>query len=594
MIDPVAELIKLEVKLAHWIRGKQTDILEAPLNVGRANWLWVDYGFRWPAFTLVQLFTTKHPDNPLFGVEWCADLAMQLIDKEVAYWHYDRDRGRSISTGETPHYVAAYVLERLGNRVAGQRRRDWLEHEAAWAAQALERPQGITGGYHDSWRMTGLYRLGKVLDQPEWSEMGVFFFRQLLALQTKEGFWEDSRHHGPSARYCGLMLPSLAWMYRWTGDEAFGAAARRLADFMATYAYPDSLTIGAFDGRNSNTPGFFPICPGLELTPRGRAYGARAFALWHKLGMFGDVQRAVQSTRDLPRLAFYAADTCEYLSRYAPQPSDAIDAGASLPIDRNGFLENQTAGFDGLMNRKGPWVVALSSQNSDMRGTFRLERQSRIEIWHERTGLLVGGGHNRHDWPVPHANVILDNGFAGTSAFGAAPAGSPGRISEHYYRPRVAQSRIVDGTPELRLIFGHGTVRFRFAFPDVGCVRINADWSVRRVKRLCLQLPLVLGRDAGLWLEGQEQVRGDYALREARNRIEVQSSGPYGSSVKLLTPPQAACRVHYPLLTGVFHQGAEKHRENDPIRNYFDLALVSCQWDGPDETGQASFLLSLG
>jgi hypothetical protein len=591
-VDPIAELIKLEVKLAHWVRGKQTDILEAPLNVGRANWLWVDYGVRWPAFTLTHLFTTEHPDNPLFGAEWCAGLAMKLIDKEVAYWHYDRDHGRPIDTGETPHYVAAYVLERLRDRVAGQRRRDWLEHETAWAAQALVRPLGITGGYHDSWRMTGLYRLGKVLDKPEWTEMGTFLFRQLLELQTKEGFWEDGRHHGPSARYCGLMLPSLAWMYRWTGDEAFGNAARRLADFMATYAYPDSVTVGAFDGRDCNVRAYFPNCPGLELTPKGRAYAARAFALWRELGMFDDVNKSAQSTRDLPRLAFYSADTCEYLSLYAPKPSDAIDVKSALPLDRDGVLENHTAEFDGLMIRKGPWVLALSSQNSAMHGIFRLERQSRIEIWHQRARLIAGGGHNREDWPIPHANVIMDNGYGGPSAFGAAPPGSPRRISQHYYRPSEVKSRVVQGIPELELVFGHGTVRFRFSLPDAQSGLIEADWQVRRVERLCIQLPLVLLQGAELWLNGERQAYGSYALRKSEGRVEIRG-GPYGGSLALSTPPGAVCRVHYPLLTGVFHNGAEKHRQNDPIRNWFDLALVSCQWTKPERTGRAKFALKV-
>jgi hypothetical protein len=51
--------------------------------------------------------------------------------------------------------------------------------------------------------------------------------------------------------------------------------------------------------------------------------------------------------------------------------------------------------------------------------------------------------------------------------------------------------------------------------------------------------------------------------------------------------------VHYPLLTGVFHGGAEKQRESDPIHNPFTLALVSCQWTKPAKTGQASFGLAL-
>jgi hypothetical protein len=591
-VDPITELIKFEVKSAHWVRENQKSVLGAPLNQPREKWMWVDYGFRWPAFTLAHLFTTPHPENTLFRADWCAELAMRLIDKEADYWLYNRDRGRPIDTGETPHYAAAYVLERLADHVTEQRRTNWLAHEEAWAAQALVRPLGLTGGYHDSWRMTGLYRLGQVLGRAEWREMGVFLFKQLLALQTREGFWEDDRHHGPSARYCGVMLPSLARMYRWTGDDAFGKSARRLADFLATYSHPDSATVGPFDGRNSNIPAFYPICPGFELTPRGRAYGARAFALWRHLGMFDDILKSAQSTRDFPRLAFYAADTCEYLGRYAPNPEQVIAPQARLPLDRDVVLGNHTSEFDGLMARRGPWVLALSSQNSQIRGVYRLERQSRIEIWHEQARVVIGGGHNHQDEHIPHANVILDNGYGGLSAFGTSPPGVSTKIDERYYRPRITQSGIVNGTPELRWIFGHGTVRFRFSFVAAHQAVIDADWQVRRVQRLCLQLPLVLWRDSELRLDGQYQNREHYALREARRQIEVRG-GPFAASFVLETPAAAGCRVHYPLLTGVFHNGYELHRKGDPIHNPFELALVSCQWTKPPDTGKGRFVLRL-
>ena len=590
--NPISELIKLEVKLAHWIRGHQEKILKAPLGVSRAKHVWVDYGFRWPAFTLTHLYKTQHADNSLYQERWCADLAMQLIDKEVACWHHTRDRGGRIGTGETPHYVVAYVLDQLGDRVSERRREQWREHEQAWVDQALVRPLGLTGGYHDSWRMTALYRLGKVFSQPAWCDRGVLLFKQLLARQTKEGFWEDDRHHGPSARYCGLMLPSLAWMYRWTSDEAFGDAARRLADFMATYAYPDGITVGAFDGRDCNVMGYFPICPGLELTESGRAYSARTFALWKDIGVTRDVTKAAQSTRDLARVAFYSADTCEYLSQFAPKPSQVIASKSPLPMDRDRVLENHTAEFDGLMARKGPWIVSLSSQNSNVRGIYRLERQSRIEIWHEDARLIMGGGHNHPDRTIPHANVILDNGYAGPSHFGTSPADESNKISRHYYRSRVARSSVVEGVPQLQTVFGHGTVRFRFLVENNLC-KVQADWDVHGIERLCLQLPLVVWRGARLHIDGKQQADETYRLRPVNSGIQM-LGGPFNSSVTVELPEGVPAAVHFPLWTGVFHGGAEEHRKDDPIRHWYDLALISCQWTKPPATGRAEFRINVG
>ena len=71
---------------------------------------------------------------------------------------------------------AAYLLQTLATRIDGKRRNAWLEHEETWVKQALTRPLGRTGRYHDSWRFTALYQLGQVLNQPEWSERGVELF----------------------------------------------------------------------------------------------------------------------------------------------------------------------------------------------------------------------------------------------------------------------------------------------------------------------------------------------------------------------------------------------------------------------------------
>jgi hypothetical protein len=588
-LNPIAELIRLEVRLAHWVRKQSQLILEAPLGESRHNWVWVDYGFRWPAYTLTHLYSTQHPDNPLFGEKWCLDLALHLLDKEVDFWRYGREGGRPISTGETPHYVAAYVLQALEDRIDGKRRESWLEHEETWISQALRRPLGMTGGYHDSWRMTAMYSLGQVLGQSEWCEMAVYLFKRLLSLQTREGFWEDGRHHGPSARYCGLMLPSLAWMYRWTQDNAFRDAAMKLADFIATFAYPDALTVGAFDGRNSNSLAYFPICPGLELTDKGRAYNFRAFQLWREMGMFQEVSRAAQSSRDLARLAFYSADTCRYLELYAPNPKGIVSDGP-LPIEQKNVLESHSSQFEGLMFRSGPWVGALSGQNSEMKGVFRLERESRIEVWHETARLIVGGGHHRQDWRIPHANAILDTGYAGPTDFGVPVGEGMEQVPRVYYKPRIARSEFVNNSGKLVLEFGHGVITCWLKFLTAGEAVIEFSWDIRHLQKLCLQLPLTVWVGSSVTLDGAVLGQDEYRKIPGGKNLNVKT--PFGCEILLSFPQDVPTRIHYPIQTGVFHIGAEKHRKLDPISNPFDILLISCQWSPPEERGGSVFKLT--
>jgi len=236
MIDPIAELIKIEVRLADLARGFSERALAAPPEGHPDATIWCDYGFKWPAYAFAHLHRTEHPDNPHFGAKWCVELAVALLDKCTETWEWRKSQGMQVASREVPHYVAAALLEWLGERTPEASRAGWVGHAEAWAKQALEKPFGFTGTYHDAWRLLSLFRLGGALDRPGWREAAVFFFKRMISYQTAEGCWEESRGHGPSMRYNGLMLPALAWMYRLTGDGEFRESAARLASFMARYS----------------------------------------------------------------------------------------------------------------------------------------------------------------------------------------------------------------------------------------------------------------------------------------------------------------------------------------------------------------------
>ncbi len=589
--DHIARLMRLEVRLAHWVREHRKQVLSAPPDGPGEAIPWADYGFKWPAYTLAHLWSTPHADNPLVGADWCPELAMELYDKEVSGWLTRRDRGGGISTYETPHYVAAYLLQTLGDRIPRDRRQRWLAHEQAWVDQALVRPLGRTGRYHDSWRFTGLYRLGQVLDRPEWTKRGIELFHEMLKYQLPEGFWSEQR--GPSFRYHGLMLPSLAWMYRWTGDEAFGDAARRLVQFLTRYVHPDAIAVGPFDVRNSNVMAYFPVCGGLELTAEGRAFAARAFRLWEDLGMMTDVSRSMVCTRDVARLAFYVADTVRYLSQYAPQEAQAASPRGSLPIDRDGVQENHTAAFDGLLFRRGSWVVALSGQNPDYsrqsKSPYMLDGQSRIELWNTKGRLAIGGGHSHRTSDIPFANVFIASEAEGDSQFGKPDPKLSRDDRIACYMPQAVEARVVEDVPQLTLTFRQGAVRYRIHRESDRQVRIDADWDLAGAKILCLQMPLVVWRGAKLVLDGAPQSGALDEQREVKREAQVRG-GPFESSLAVQMPAGAECRVHYPLVTGQFHDNPWLA---DPMQARYDLALLSCQWTAPQKTGRAAFVISV-
>jgi hypothetical protein len=389
------------------------------------------------------------------------------------------------------------------------------------------------------------------------------------------------------------MLPSLAWIYRWTGDEAFKQAAEKLIAFLTRFVYPDGISVGPFDVRNSNVLAYFPTCAGLELTTTGRAYSARAFRLWHDLGLFTEVSRSMVCTRDLARLAFYVADTVRYLSQFAPRLEQVVDARGQLAIDRDGVLENHSAAFDGLLVRQGPWVLALSSQDPDYprqgKSPYMLDGQSRVELWHPQARLVLGGGHSHRSWAIPFANVFILTDQSGQSEFGRPPAGLTREARNACFMPQHVSTRVQDGSPELELRFAQGTVRFRFDLRDEHRVEIVAAWQVEQVKGLCLQLPVVVWRGAEFRVDGTKQTGTMDQGRVVRRGIEV-TSGPWNTPFRLQVPEGVPCRAHYPLTTGQFH---DLPLLEDPIRNPFDLALVSSQWLAPPKMGRATFVVSL-
>jgi len=586
----LVELIDLEVRLAESVRRDSPLILTAARQGQTAYSEPGNYNYMQAAYLVGHLFALRHPANPLRGQAWCAELAIAMTDEVVADWRRAQQRGEEVNTAEWSPLITVELFEFLAPVLDAARKARWLAFVEAYIAFASSRPYGFTSPNHEAWRQVLLYRAGQVLERPALCELALFLCRQELTYQTAEGFWEEGRHHGPSMKYNQVMLGPLAWLYRLSGDEAIGAAARKLAAFMSTYTFPDGTTVGAFDGRQSTSLAFFsPVCPGLELTPAGRTLNARCLSLYRESGSSRDLRFFENSIWYVYFGLFFHAASCRYYAEIVPDAEPEAAPETPLAIDRDTTLANHTASFDGLLHRRGAWAVALSSQNSDIArnapNIYRLERQSRIELWHRDARLLAGGGHNRSDNPIPYANAVLDTGFCGETAFGRMDAAQdPRRMA--YYMPRLAVSGMCDGAPELSLVFGHGTVRFRFLIHDDRHLEIEARWDVRQVRRLCLQLPMIVWHDAALLLDGVA-APADASAPAALTRELAVRGGPFNAGTRLRIPTGVPCRVHRGL--GILRCYLEPLPEPERYLPMFGMALVSAQWTDPTPTGKASF-----
>ncbi len=591
--DDLADLIGLEVRLVDVVRQFYRPVIQfddpedtSPAGFGHFN-------YKNPAYLLAHLYRLEHPANPLRGDAEVLEMALGLADRWVRDWRAAVARGERVSTSEWPIYGTAEMLHFLGDAIGARRRAEWSEFVEAYCRYAVERPFGMTAPNHEAWRFLALCRAGEILDRADWCEAALFFCEQLIELQTPDGFWEEGRHHGPSMGYNGHLLSGLALLHARSGARFVRDSGERLAAFMCAATFPDGTTIGCFDGRLPGSPGY-PVVPGLEWLPAGRTLNARGIVLWRRSGRFEAPGRFANSLWSaMANMLFYAA-ACHYYAEMLPaeERRAALAEGEPLPtaVDSDGAREWHSAEFAGRLERRGPWVLALSAQNSDVpkdqNNEFRLERQSRIDVWHEGSGLVLGGGHNPRNAVVPFANVVMDTGFAGETRFGAIdPASQPERRG--YYLPRWTSCGTEAGVPFLRVVFGHGAVIFRFDLSNPMRLGIRAEWSVRNVRRLLIQLPLLVWAGGTLRVDGTAIPDGQCGAVGLRESLGV-AGGPCGAEVELRLPSGAEARVH-PALAAMKYN--PRDRAGDEVTPPFRVALASCQWTGPSDEGGADFEL---
>lgn len=589
--DPLGDLIRFEVRLADLVKIRYRAIVEFDDPADTDSGSFGHFNYKNPAYLLAHLYRLDHPANTLRGNPEALAMAVGLADRWVIEWHAARKRGERTSTSEWPVYGMAAILRFLDAHVDAHRRADWSEFVENYCLYAMERPFGMTAPNHEAWRCAALWLAGDVLARPEWKEAGLFFCERLIELQTAEGFWEEGRHHGPSLRYNGHMIFGLALLYRHSGAAFVRESGTRLADFMCATTFPDGTSIGAFDGRLPTAPGA-PVYPGLEWTPAGRTLNARGLDLWRRTGRLDNPRQFQDSLWSIcAGMLFYGA-TCHYFAEMLPpeERGDALRESAPLPagVDADGTQTWHAAEFRALLHRRSPWTLALSSQNSDVPkdspNVFRLERQSRIEIWHADAGVVLGGGHNLRDADIPFANAVLDTGFSGETAFGVmAPMSNSARCG--YYMPRFAASGMEGERPFLRLVFAHGAVSFLFDLADAARLMISAEWDVRNVRRLMLQIPLIAWKQARIESDGNEL---PFAVPADARESVAAIGGPFRSEVRLRIPSGVPAKLYPRLPTHKYNIRAD---EEDA--SLFAVALVSCQWTEPANRGRAEFELSV-
>ncbi len=604
MEQAIDRLVRYLVSCAKAVEQDADEIL-APDQPTEGSGGFAHENYKYGAHVLLVLYKHQHPANPYYGKQDALDLCFRLSDHWLARWEETR-----CGFAEWPPLMICRGLDLLGDELEPDRRGRW-ERFVEWFVESdLRKPFFFTSPNHEAWRLAVTALAGRLLGKPEWVELARFQTRQLIRYQHREGFWEEGRHHGPSMKYNAVQLGALATTAEETGDDAITAAVARLATFMAQWSFPDGVTVGAFDGRQSMSPGYFGmLAPGLDVGENGVTHIERITQFWEDAGWL-DEPRAIGPSNWYAHfgMPFPAESLVYYSKRMRPGDEPGPEVG-DLPMDRHGaILESHSPCFDGVLARRGPWCTALSSQISDVPKDalfiYRLERQNRISLWHERASVVVGGGHNLITAEHPLYNAWVDPGYS--SEHGQSYAGQdrgevgsmPMALRRSKYYPRAAAGEVDGPAGRLRLDFAHAAFYFEIEPQgDVVTVRYRFDQRLARELRVALQL--VLWRTAscrvdGVELDGPHEKQAASVVPVER---EVSVDCPlFGTRATLAVPEEGAARVRFPLwpVRSYDRSFQEFPADVEHFESFFAMAQVETVFEDPPETGAGEWTLRIG
>lgn len=232
------------------------------------------------------------------------------------------------------------------------------------AGSALERVHNIPAHH-----AMALYHAGQVMNRPEWCTQAAAFMKRVVAAQDKEGFWSENQ--GPVVGYNFVYVDALGTYCALSGDKAVLPALERAARFHASFTYPDGSSVETVDERQVYHTGITMPNAGFSFSAEGRGYIRR------------------QWLRNKAKNRPLGADLAASFLLYGQE-------GDALPTPGEKARHLFTLGGDALIQRAGPWFVCLSAYHAPVPASRWIQdRQNLVSLFHDRTGLILGGGNTK-------------------------------------------------------------------------------------------------------------------------------------------------------------------------------------------------------
>jgi len=535
-----------------------------------------------PARILAWVYKTPHPMNPFYGDSRARYVAIEM-GNIVADRNY-KGQGGFEYHGEWPFYNLCETYALLENELPEDSQKLWRAYADFYVSTRGRRPMFYTAFNHEAGNVLAVLRAGQVFGVPEWIGQARRLMRQLIKVQSDLGYFNEGPQHGPSMRYNHVQLTTMLLYADYSGDGTVLPACKKLADFMIRYAFPDGSLIGALDGRQSWS--LSRICYGLDRWPKGKELNRRVHDSWKKWGLSEPRSRyAVGSDMGAFWNGYWLLDECRSLLPDAPTEP--------LPQDLDGYrmMESDTT-FSGGVVRHRDWMVALSAIYSDLAhlsgSIYRMDRQSRMDIWHEDTGLIIGGGSNRVERDhVPLANVLLLTGFREVDCdFGQLKGGSSLDKRATYF-PRAVAASLQPEEQMLHEVFGQGDVWFKLEPVSREMLRVRYNYDVFSTKALFIQLPLIAFYNSTVAVDGSP-FSGE-SVRLVKREVRI-SNPTTATEVRIIPPPGIEAGLRPPIER---HSSYRPLEEQTYYRPLYTIYLLSVRIEAPLGKGEGEFQIQI-
>lgn len=431
--------------------------------------------------------------------------ALREFQNPDGAWEFVKDDGSSWGPTHMPWPFLPWLetWRLLREELGSARLERWKEGLTLWCDAVLRQFEGGERIHNiPAYQAAILVRAAELLGAPHYKKAGAAYLARVAEDQHPDGFWAEGGV--PTTAYNGVYLHALGLYHAFTKDPAVLPCLRRALEFHLHFTYPDGSAVETMDGRVRY--GGAPSSMGL--------LGFLPFAEGRRLAQF--VLEKILDRQGAGGLDTGLAYMCQHLAE--GETAEIPQTKASYALSLNGHAS---------VSRAGPWFVCLNAytvpverlpQRSHIR--WHMDMQNLLSVWHEKTGLLVGGGNSKHQPKFCTFEVFV----------GGA----------HYLQPEKAQILDTDtGRDVLELTYG--PVRCTLAAGvESGQGRVRLQFSAKSTDaRACVRGGLTL------WgLAGQElQFPAGAAPRKLDPKASLDLKLPAGAQV----PPLRIGQVEWQL-----------------------------------------------